>query len=624
MKTTLLSLAAIATLSQALQADNQFTLNDINVTASQGTTLEAKDVPDSVTIITKEAIEEAKINNLEEALNKLGNIAMAQNGGRGKTTSMYVRGMNTNQMLVLIDGVRYNNVTGSSGSAQYSQIMLSNVQQIEIIRGAQSGVWGADASAGVINIITSEAALGLHGNAALEYGSFNSKLASLQASYATKDFDIIMGGSYLDMDGFSAAEPKKGSPDYGKRGKDIDWENDQYTNKSFNTKFGWNITENDRIEASVQTIDSYIEYDAGAGVDAQNVDDPFGFGPSNYFNNLKNRFYALAYTHKDAVNDIKVIYNKSTFDQDLYGGYSGSVDEAKIDDKITYTDDGFIRIGGSYQLYKVDQAGGTDLNEEYNAKSVFFTNYNKFQLLSDTATIITESVRYDNYSKFDNATTGKLGIKQYLYQDFYVSGNVGNGYNVPTIYQLFDAVYGSPKLKPQDTVTTDITIGNDTIWVTGFYNTVDNEISYDFTTSHFSNLDGKSKLKGVELGYKDYFFDLLGLSANYTYLDAKNKDDQTLARRPKHQVDASISYYVTEAFDLGLNSQYIGERYDSLDDKGAMTGKYVITNFITNYDFNEYVGIYGKIDNITDEYYQTVDGYATAERSYYIGLTAKY
>jgi len=624
MKTTLLSLAAIATLTTALNAANQYTLENINVEAALDTELKQADVTDSVTIITKEAIDEARINTLEEALNKLGNIAMAQNGGRGKATSLYVRGMNTNQMLVLIDGVRYNNVTGSNGAAQYSQIMLSNVQQIEIIRGAQSGVWGADASAGVINIITANAALGLHGTATLEYGSFNSKMASLQASYATKTFDIIMGGSYFDTDGFSAAEPTKSSPDYGERGSDLGWEDDQYTNKSFNAKVGWNITENDRIEASIEMINSYIEYDAAAGVDAKNVDDPFGYGDSQYYNNLKNRFYSLSYAHKDSVNDAKVAYNRSTFDQSQYGGYTGSVDEAKVDDKITYMEDSFLRIGGSYQLFKVDTDGGADLNEDYNARSGFLTNYNKLQLLGSGATIITESVRFDDYSKFDNATTGKLGIKQYLYEDLYVSANIGNGYNVPTIDQLFNAYWGNSALKPQNTTTTDVTVGNDMVWLTGFYNTVTDEIVYDFTTYRFTNQDGKSKIRGVELGYKDYFFDTLGVSANYTYLDARNKDDQILARRPKHQVDASAVFYVTEAFDMGLNAQYVGERYNSTDEQGAMTGKYVVANFVTNYDINEMVGLYGKIDNITDEYYQTVDGYATAERSYYIGLTAKY
>jgi len=627
MKTTLLSLVAIAALTSSLNAANQYTLETVNVEAAQGTKLEVKDVPDSVTIITKEALQESRVTNLAEALNRLGNISMTRNGGAGQTTSMFIRGMDSKRTLVLIDGVRYNDVTGLSG-AQFSQIMLYNVEQIEIVKGAQSGVWGADASAGVINIVTTKPKKGLHGQAKAEYGSFDTKTASLQASYATDTYDITMGGSYYGTDGFSAAEPKKASPKYGKRYDALGWEKDAYTNKAFNAKLGWNITDEDRVQASIQTINAYIESDAGAGIDAPN-------GPYTT-NDLKNRFYTLNYNHKGSVNDIKLAYNLSTFDRSQYGGYTGSVNELKLDDKITYTENGFLRVGGSYQKSEQKKSGGADLNKKYNAISGFISNYNKFKLISDLDTILTEAIRYDQYSEFDNKATGKLGLKQYIYQDYFLSSNLGSGYNVPTLYQLYAppsnfgvvSPNGNSTLKPEETHSIDLTIGNKIFWVTGYYNKVKNLIDYvtDPITyaGQYQNLSGNSVLKGIEVGYKDYFFDILGVSANYTYLHAKDSENQTLARRPKDQVDASAVYYATETFDLGLNAQYIGERYDKIDQQGAQTGKYIIANFVSNVKVNKYITVYGKVDNITDKYYQTVDGYATAGRSLYLGLNAKY
>jgi vitamin B12 transporter len=560
---------------------------------------------------------------------------MTQNGGAGQTSSMFIRGMDSKRTLVLIDGVRYNDVTGLSG-AQFSQIMLYNVEQIEIVKGAQSGVWGADASAGVINIVTTKAKKGLHAQANIEYGSFDTKTASLQASYATDTYDITMGGSYFDTDGFSAAEPTKSSPEYGKRYDDLGWEKDVYTNKAFNAKAGWNITDKDRVQASIQTINSYTEYDAYAGQDAQNTDTFFGT-TSNYYNYLKNRFYSLSYNHKGSVNDIKLAYNLSTFDRSQYGSYTGSVNELKLDDKITYMENGFVRVGGSYQKFEQTKSGGTDLNKNYNAISGFISNYNKFKLISDLDTILTEAIRYDQYNEFDNKATGKLGLKQYIYQDYFVSTNLGTGYNVPTLYQLYAPSFtyfgtvspvGNDSLQPEETQSIDLTLGNETFWVTGYYNKVKNLIDYvtDPITyaGQYQNLSGNSVLKGVEIGYKDYFFDILGVSANYTYLNAKNSDSQVLARRPKDQVDASVVYYATENFDLGLNGQYVGERYDKTDKQGAQTGKYTVVNFVSNVKVNKYITVYGKVDNITDRYYQTVDGYATAGRSLYLGLNAKY
>ncbi len=630
MKTTLLSLAAIATLTlsaSAATAQNAYTLNELNVTASQNTQLDKRDVPDSVTIISEEALKESRITNLAQALNRLGNIAMTQNGGAGTSASVFVRGMDARRTLVLIDGVRYNNPTGIGATAEFSQIMLYNVKQIEIIKGSQTGVWGADASAGVINIVTTKAEKGLHGVANVEYGSFDTKVASLQASYATDDFDVLMGGSIFHTDGFSAYEPVKSDPLYGKRSDVLGLEKDNYANKSFNAKLGWNITKQDRVEVSAQTIDSNLQFDGFHVDDAKPEID------------LKNRFYALNYKHDGEKNDISFQYNHSSFDRAVYdknfltglyetSNYVGSVDEVKLDDKFDYMKDSFIQGGVSYQKYAQKEViSNTD--KDYTDAALFLTNYNKLQLISDLDTIVTESVRYDSYSAFDNALTGKIGAKQFVYNEYYISANIGTGYNVPTIGQLY-GIYGpNEDLAPEKVVTSDITIGSDVIWVTGFYNQIDNLIDYVLVDPanygyQYQNVEGKSILKGAEVGYKDYFFDLIGVSANYTYLDAKDADKKELARRPKHQADASVVYYATETWDLGLNAQYIGERYDGADKTGAMTGKYTVANFVTNVTINKFVSVYGKIDNLSDTYYQTVDGYATAGRSLYLGLNAKY
>ncbi|MCJ7765429.1 MAG: TonB-dependent receptor plug domain-containing protein, partial [Thiovulaceae bacterium] len=357
MNKTLFLLAAIMAVTLSLSAANSYTLDDISVTAAQGTKLKKEDLPDSVIIITKEAIEEARVTTLDQALRRLGSLAASSNGGPGQPASLYIRGMDSKRTLVLIDGVRYNDVTGLNG-AQYPQIALYNVEQIEIIKGAQSGIWGADASAGVINIVTSRAKKGVHGVANVEYGAFDTKVASLQASYATESFDVAMGGSYFATDGFSAVEPAKESPDYGQRYDDLGLEKDAYSNKAFNAKFGWNITDRDRIKASVQTINSYIEYDSIDFGTGQPADAPNG--PYTVTTN-KDRFYSLAYRHNGAVNDVNLQYNLSTFDRSQYGGYTGSVNEVKLDDKITYGEKEFLRVGGSYQKFEQKKSGGADL-----------------------------------------------------------------------------------------------------------------------------------------------------------------------------------------------------------------------------------------------------------------------
>ena len=618
-KTIKLSLLSIALVS-SLKAENQYLLDNIEVSSSQGTTIDKKDVTDSVTIITKEEIEESHASTLNEALQKLANISMTQNGGPGELSSLYLRGMSSKRVLVLIDGVRYNNPTTVDSVPEFSQIMLNNVQQIEIIKGAQSGVWGSDASGGVINIITSKAKKGIHASAKLEYGAYDTLQTSLAASYATQEYDLLASGTYFNTDGFSAVEPTQGDVNYGKRYDELGLERDAYENKTLNTKFGYNLTDSDRIEANIQAINSFVHYDDTSFVAPYKPVD--SIVPNTY---IKNRFYTLAYKHKSSTNDIKLQYNLSTFDRESVGAwsnyyYNGSVNEVKIDDKINYMKNSFLRIGASYQ--KFEQTDITpNLDKSYNAVSAYATNYNKFNLLAALNTIITESLRYDKYNAFDNSLTGKFGIKQFLKDDFYISANIGTGYNAPTLGPLYGQWGANPNLKPEKSLTRDITLGNDTVWITYFDNKVTDLIEY---TSAYIQTTGTSKFRGVELGYEDYFFDSLGVRALYTYLETKNANGKALARRPKSQLDTTVTYYATENLDFGINAQYIGTRYDSDTNNAVQTGKYTVANFVTNIKANKSVTFYAKINNITDKYYQTVDGYATAGRSLYVGFNAKY
>ncbi|WP_345979834.1 TonB-dependent receptor [Sulfurimonas sp. HSL3-2] len=610
----------LASLISSLYAQNSYTLETINVTSSLGTSIDQKDITDSATIITKDDIQESRVTNLAEALSRLGNIPMVQNGAVGTNSSFFLRGMDSSRTLVLIDGVRYNDPTNIGAAAQFEQIMLYNVDQIEIIKGAQSGVWGADATAGVINIITSKPKKGLHAAVNAEYGSYNSIKTSLQTSYATDKYDLTIGGILYNTDGFSAVEPKKSEADYGKRYDELGLEKDAYDNKSLNAKLGINLTENDRVEAGVQSINSLSHSDSGAGITGDSK------VPQT---TLQNRFYTLALKHKDSINDLKLQYNLSDFHRDYISSsythyrYIGSVDEYKLDDKIKYLQNSFVRVGGSYQKFEQKEITA-NTNKSFDAKSVFLTNYNKFEMLSGKNTIVTESVRYDKYNNFDDSFTGKVGVKQFIHNDIYVSANVGTGFNAPTLGELYGQWGANPDLKPEKSFTSDLTLGNDTLWVTGFYNEIKDLIEYDMTTWAYVQASGKAKFRGIELGYKDYFFDSIGVNAMYTYIEAKNVNGEALARRPKNQIDASVIYYVSDDFDLGINAQYIGTRYDSADNQGAQTGEYAIANFVTNIKVNNNVTFYGKIDNLTDEYYQTVDGYATAGRSLYLGLNAKF
>ena len=151
------------------------TLETITVTSATKSEQKLKDVTANVDVITAEDIEARKFKTVVEALNSLSGVSISSNGGMGTLTQVYLRGMGSNRTLVLIDGIRYNDITNPNGSVDFAHLMINDIERIEVIKGAQSSIWGADASAGVINIITKSAQDGTHGNATVEYGKYNSK-----------------------------------------------------------------------------------------------------------------------------------------------------------------------------------------------------------------------------------------------------------------------------------------------------------------------------------------------------------------------------------------------------------------------------------------------------------------
>ncbi len=174
-------------LSTNLIADEK--LEDILVTSATKTTQKLEDVTSTMNVITAQQIEERHYTTVTQALNSLAGISINSNGGLGTTSTVRLRGFDNNKVLVLIDGVRYNDISNSSG-ATFAHLMASDIERIEVLKGAQSGVWGADAAAGVISITTKGAKEGLNFHASQEFGSFNSTTSNVATSYKNDQFYV--------------------------------------------------------------------------------------------------------------------------------------------------------------------------------------------------------------------------------------------------------------------------------------------------------------------------------------------------------------------------------------------------------------------------------------------------
>ena len=604
MKKIKLSITAALLVAIQLHAnDNQETLTVTSATKSEQS---IKDVTSNVEVITGAELETKHIATVSDALNLLKGISFTSNGGLGTTTALRVRGFDSKRVLVLIDGIRYNDLTGLSG-APFEHLMATDISKIELIKGAQSGIWGADASAGVINIITRTPKIGVHGELNGEVGSFNTKKYGISASYSEKKIYAQISSQKITSDGFTAQAPK---------GKNIDaFEDDKYENTTTTLKAGVNINSENKIVLSHTIIDAKGDYDGGAYGDSaeDKANNP------NYHHKTNDTFSNINYENKTSLATTTIHYNKSVFNReyDANGNiskYDGNVDEYGIKTNISYLNDtSFIILGSDYKNFEHKN----NIDKKYNNKAVFVTNNNKLN-----NTIITESLRLDYYNKFDNKTTGKVGIKHNFNTNLYISTNVGTAYNVPTLFNLYSS-YGNENLNPETTKSYDVSFGYKGLELTYFYNKITNMIDYDSSIGKYGNLDGKTLLKGYELAYKKDILDSILVSLNYTRLNAKDTDNKDLQRRAKDNLKLGVDYFGIKKLHIGIYGEYVGKRVQynyGTHNVSAQTGKYTVVNFVANYDLKRNIKVYTKIDNITDKYYQTVDGYATSPRAYYAGI----
>ncbi len=630
-----LSISLVASFLLATNLFSAQNLETITVTSATKSSQSIKDVTSNVEVITKEEIEERHFTTIDEALNTLTGVSVISNGGLGKSTSVKLRGFDTKRVLVLIDGIRVNDVTGISG-APFEHLMINDIERIEVVKGAQSGVWGADASAGVINIITSSAKKGFHGSVNTEYGSYDTKKIKTDLSYKENNYYVKGSVSSLDTNGFTAQAPKGIKNDY--------LEDDGYENTTANVKFGYEFNDANKIDLSHTLINARNEYD-GCGNSTWKTSSGGYYSCTNtatqqadndsYYSKTQDTFSSINFNHVNNFNQIDIYTNKSIFDreynyiQSYTGGvnngktlstkneFDGTLDEYGIKSTIPYLNDtSSLIIGGDYKVTEYK----SDINKDYNNKGLFVTNSNK---LFDN-TILTQSLRADDYNKFEDKTTGKIGIKHFITDDLNVSSNYGTAYNVPTLYNLYSPDYGSTNINPEETKSFDINLDYKGLGLTYFNNKVKDMIEYNSTTKKYQNLNGETTLKGYEVSYKEEIIDDTITSMSYTYLNAENDKDQDLRRSPKQQLRYGIDYYGIKNFHFNINGQYTGAMYDKDDKSGVKTGDYTIWNSVVNYDINKTYKAYLKVDNLFDKYYQTIDGYATAERSAYVGLKASF
>ena len=556
----------------------------------------------SVEIISAEEIKKNSFNFVSEALQTSSGVYVSQTGSFGGTATVRIRGASSDQTLVLIDGVPISDPSSPGGGYDFSSLLTSNIDRIEILKGSQSTLWGSDAIGGVINIVTFENASipNIHLNT--EIGSFNTEKIGTDFNIANEHNSLFLSYDSYKSDGISKADKRDGNS-----------EKDGIGSRSYLLKTNHNIF-NSEISSNINYRESDVDYD-GYG---------FATGVTDSDENTKGRqlnwslLLRKAFLDDQLVNSI--LFGESEIDRKYYTNNIVNF-SAKGERK-------FIRYVGNYSLNDNNSFTFGFENEEVTTSGVDFDTRSIFLLYE---TLISKNfgfslgLRGDDRNNLASQETPKITAFYNLNDEWRLRANWGEGFKLPTIFQSTFFCCGAEKpnenLLPETSEGYEIGIdykSNENfnkIGVTFFDQDISNMIDFSFSIGGYENIK-KVYSKGVEVNFVSQLKDNITISGSFTKLDSENEFGSRLSRLPEEKGNLNID------FSLGLkNNFYISLFYngDEVDPRGEVSDWFRSDlNFSRN--ISDKAKIYFKVKNIFDEEYQDIYGYGTEERSFSIGI----
>ena len=629
--------------SAGLADEKQEELETIVVTASRIPTPIAE-VASSVTAIEREQIVNRQSIFVSDLLRDVPGVAVSRQGPPGTVTEVRVRGAEANQVMVLIDGIKAND-PAFTDTFSFTDLTAFDVQRIEVVRGPQSALWGSDAMAGVINVITRRPDEGTSTEAFLEGGSFETIVAGGRFATQTDRYQFDGSLSYLDSDGSNIA-----------RSGD---ENDGYENVTGTVRAGYTTDSNINLEFVGRYTGSTTEFDtidsqcdpitfvctgtglpADADLETENSQTFMRFGGDlrSFDDRWKNVAWLAASNtdHERRADDLKV----GSDEGERYGVYYQSTwdfaPEERVDSAQTVT----FAIDYERVEYTRD-----DLNEKIYTTGFVFEGRTRFweQLFLSAA------VRHDSNSDFDDVNTWRVtSLYTFAQAGTRLHADFGTGQKAPTFterYSFFpDFFIGNPDLEPEKSRGWEFGVSQpfaDARWeiqATYFNERLENEIDsfvFDPATFFFTaeNVDGTSHRAGVETALQASITEKFEAAATYTYLDADQSDGAggftAEIRRPRHMASANFNYRFMESRgNINLNLSYTGDQYDTFFPPGAAGQRveldsYTLVNLAASYQATKRVRVYGRIENLFDEAYEDVIGFSTPGIGAFVGVQVK-
>lgn len=573
-------------------------------------------VGSSITVITHNEMERRGVRNIADALKRVPGLAMARTGGFGSTTTMRIRGSNPGQVRVMIDGVTVNDPTNTETFYDFGQLLTNNVERIEVIRGPQSSLYGADTTGGVVNIITRRDK-SMHTAGFGGVGSHGTYHAGLSHQNTLGKFYYGVSGEHFMNKGFS-------------RNSATPTEEDHTRVDDFKANIGADLTEQVSFNVSGGAARDISDFDPSATVDGPAVSKR-----TTYLGNAEGKMKLfdgqLQNTVKLGLHDSRRLsdeplgfFRYSTFDGKRYqASYQADLALRKRDVATLGTD---WQRDESFTSTISGGVSSVGIDEQVTNRAAF--GQYVFGITDDWT--LTVGGRHDDHSSFNTANTYRATTAYDLQKTNTVfRASYGTGFKAPSLFQLFAASFGTPTLRPEESKGMDIGIeqrlidGRLTLGITGFRNDYSNLIVFDLNSFTYQNIN-RSNTRGIESTAAFAVTPEVLVSANHTYLQSEDESTKrSLARRPNHTAGLAVDVDVSDRARVGAEALFVSDQWDR--DSGILRVRpHTTFNLSGSFDINDHYQLYTSLENITDKDYEEIVGFRAPGFTAFAGIRAEY
>jgi len=557
----------------------------------------------SVTVITRDDMERSQAHSVPELLRDVAGIEVATQGGDGKLTSVFLRGTNSNQVLVLVDGVKVGNAT--SGTVAWEFLPLDEIERVEIVRGPRSSLYGSEAVGGVIQIFTRRGTTTTQPRASVTAGSHSFNDTAIGVSGVYQETRYNFSTSRLATHGINATQPAIGfnEPD-----------RDGYHNNAYSLQLDQRLTEHVDLGINGLRASGATGYDSFPG-----------------FNNEDHFIQEIAGAKlriepfQEWVSTVALGY--SLDDRNSFSTDGLSIPEQFMTTRRTASWQNDLSIG-TQQLLTL----GYDHSEDHVTSTTTYTQtsrethglFGQYQLGFGVQDL-NLGYRHDHNEQFGNHDTGSIAWGRKLDENMRLYASYGTAFHAPTFNDLYYSspfFQGNPDLQPEESNSSELGLkgrNGQLGWQLSAYRTdISNLIAYDAATNTVQNVN-KARIDGIEAEANTAINDWR-LNGAISLINPRDvSTDDILARRSRQSAHFAVDRRLGD-LDVGMETIAVGKSYDDAANNVPIAG-YGLLNLRARYRLARDWRVQGRIENVLDKDYQTVANYNSPGRSYFMGVS---